>query len=157
MTDSSNDNNNITDITPEIDDNSLPEPLNREDELIRCLFICDTEYEAGIMAGYSENYSKTGLYAKTKRPEFRRKLLDYAVQNDLLDLPTIARIERKILKLVDKDVTQYDKYKAVFKQKKQTTGLLDQDGSKAPVTMISLTAIRELHANLGDQFKKDDE
>lgn len=127
-----NNNKQITDVVPNSGDEDLPITESRDDLLVRNLFVSDSKYEAAIKSGYSENYAKTRIYAKIRRPEFRKKIIDFAIQNDLLDLPIVARIERKILNAVDKDITKYGKYKAVFKQKKQTTELLKVEGDSKP-------------------------
>ena len=118
MSEKNNDSKQITDVVSqnELDDSPITE--SRDDLLVRNLFVCDSKYEAAIKSGYSENYAKTGIYAKIRQPKFREKVIEFAILNDLLDLPIVARIERKILDAVDKDISKYDKYKAVFKQKK---------------------------------------
>jgi len=73
---------------------------------------------AAIKAGYAESTASKSIYTMIKQPEFQNRLRQYAIQNDLLSLPQLAKIESKCLKLVEDSPEKYPKFKEIFRQKK---------------------------------------
>jgi len=150
MNDNNNESKELITISSESAENeldNLPVAESKEDKLVRNLFLYETTYEAAIKAGYTENTAKSTIYTKIKKERFRNKIRDYAVANDLLEIPIIAHIERKILKAVNKNIKDYPKYKDVFKQKKKVAGILADD--TAPVQqMITIQACEKVQINL---------
>lgn len=125
----------------------LKKAETKEDKLIRNLFIYPSKYQAGIQAGYSESYCKGPLYQRVKTEKFQRKIIDYAIANDILSLPKVAYIENKVLDHLMDNPLDSHKYKDVMRQKKQVSGLLQHDDApQQPIVHIG--SIRELSIQL---------
>lgn len=75
------------------------EPImsTREQKFIECLGETKSVCAAGIMAGYSESYSKTHIYKKLKSDKFKTKLLDHYNQHSATMLPQIRKTESLLL------------------------------------------------------------
>ncbi|RKZ05003.1 hypothetical protein DRQ25_16735, partial [Candidatus Fermentibacteria bacterium] len=68
---------------------------DKEDLLIRNLFLYTSKQEAAIQAGYSQSFAKSGLYAKLRTKRIQDKIRDYAIANDMLDIPIILAMETR--------------------------------------------------------------
>ena len=121
----------------------LPKTETREQKFIRNLFICSSIQEAGLKAGYSANTSKSTLYVKIRSPRFQQKVRDFAIANDIMCLPRIARIEDQVLRHLEKHPLDLPKYKDTVRQKKQVAGLLNPDAQPSQ-PMADIRNIQQL-------------
>ena len=140
---------------PDNTTNNLPEPTEptKQDKFISYLFTEQTIKDAARKAGYAESTCASVTYTMLKDPKFQDKLRQYAINNDLLSLPVIAKIENKCLNLVDANPEKYPKFKEIFRQKKQVAGILAQDTTPA-VPTINIKSIEHLQVVLGDQVHR---
>ena len=128
-------------------------PLTKQEQLIRYLYTEPTAEQAAIKAGYAPSTASGTIYTLIKKPEFQKRLLEYAIANDILDLPNLAKIENKCLNLLHDNPEQYPRFKEIFRQKKQVAGLLAQDAQPVQPT-INIRSIEHLQVVLGDQVHK---
>jgi hypothetical protein len=130
-------------------DDNLPESTpDREDLLIRNLFLCKTPREAARKAGYSESYTESGLiYRRLKSPKLQEKIRQYAIANELLNIPAILDLERGAIKYLQDKPQELPKFAAILKQKKQIAGLLQQDTTPTAPT-INIKEVRTLMLNV---------
>ena len=126
---------------------------SKSEQLIGYLFTEPDIKAAAIKAGYAESTASKSIYTMIKQPEFQNRLRQYAIQNDLLSLPQLAKIESKCLKLVEDSPEKYPKFKEIFRQKKQIAGLLAQDAVPAQPT-INIKTIEHLQVVVGDAVQK---
>ena len=132
---------------------NLPATESKQDKFVSALFSYPTIQEAAHAAGYSNNSVTSHVYVLLKKPDFIAKLREYAIANDLMELPALARIERKCLELVENSPKEYPKFKEIFRQKKQIAGLLAQDAVPAQPT-INIKTIEHLQVVVGDAVQK---
>ena len=137
------------------DNDNLPTTaeISKSEQLIGYLFTEPDIKSAAIKAGYAESTASKSIYTMIKQPEFQNRLRQYAIQNDLLSLPQLAKIESKCLKLVEDSPEKYPKFKEIFRQKKQIAGLLAQDAVPAQPT-INIKTIEHLQVVVGDAAQK---
>jgi hypothetical protein len=130
-------------------DDNLPESTpDREDLLIRNLFLCKTPREAAKKAGYSDSYTESGLiYRRLKSPKMQEKIRRYAIANELLNIPAILDLERGAIKYLQDKPQELPKFAAILKQKKQIAGLLQQDVVPTAPT-INIKEVRNLMLNV---------
>ena len=81
---------------------------SREDRFISLLFQGLPVREAGISAGYAEEYSRTGLYVKFKDEKFQTKLRDYALANNAQSIPKVCDLYAKTVDVLHKQVSNGD-------------------------------------------------
>ena len=135
--------------------NNLPDSAEptKQDKFISALFTYPTIQEAAHAAGYSNKSVTSHVYTLLKNPLFITKMREYAINNDLMELPALARIERKCLQLVEDEPEKYPKFKDIFRQKKQIAGILAPDATPALPT-INIRSIEHLQVVLGDQVSQ---
>ena len=140
---------------PDNTTNNLPELAepSKQDRFISALFAYPTIQEAAHAAGYSNKSVTSHVYTLLKNPAFITKMREHAIANNLIALPTIARIEKKCLEIVEREPENYPKYKEIFRQTKQISGLLAQDTQPVQPT-INIKSIEHLQVVLGDQVHK---
>jgi len=153
MADNHNENSQITDIAPQNENNTLPAELTQEEKLIRNLFIHKTVNEAAIAAGYSPKTASGYIYTKIKNERFKRKVQQYAIDNDIMSLPKIAYIENKVLEHLMDNPLDVAKFKHITKQKKQVAGILGQDIPFQGPT-INITAVQNLMLQMHEGMKQ---
>lgn len=134
------------------------EKLNREDLFIRNLSLCNSVQEAALSAGYAPQYASSGIYKRIKSPKFQEKVRQYYVSHVHEDLPRIARINRSILKQLEKEVTSGDlgnvpKTRHVSKQTLQIAGLLGQEKVAQPT--VNVSGVRNMMIQLHNQNSRD--
>ena len=144
--------NNTTNNLPDSAEPIQPEP-SKQDKFISYLFTEQTIKDAARKAGYAESTCASVTYTMLKDPKFQDKLRQYAIQNNLLALPQIARIEKKGLDALENDINKYPKFRDILKQTKQISGLLAQDTQPA-VPTINIRSIEHLQVILGDQVSR---
>ena len=129
------------------------QPQDMQDKLVSLLFTESTIKDAGLKAGYAPTTCSSTIYTLLKQPAFQNKLRQYAIQNDLLSLPQLAKIESKCLDVVANNPEKYPKFKEIFRQKKQVAGLLAPDAVPAQPT-INIRTIEHLQVVVGDAVQK---
>lgn len=130
----------------------LPISKNREEIFVRNLFLYPSVYEAGIQAGYTEDYAKSGLYQRLKSKKFQNKIREYAIQHDIIDLPKIAYIESKVLDHLAENPLDLPKFRHTLTEKKRIAGVLQADfGEKQPVVRIE--NVRNLMIRLNEKAR----
>jgi phage terminase small subunit len=121
----------------------------QQQKLLACLFTEPNIKDAARKAGYTESSVSSTVYGTIKKPKFQQAILQYATENNLLNIPVIAQIEGKILKEVLKKPAKYKNYKEVFKQTKQIAGLLSAE-ERPQSTVINIKSIGKVQVALSD-------
>ena len=111
---------------------------DKMDRVVTLLMLGFDVPEAGEIAGYSESYSKTGLYvALKKNPQVHKLMLDKienlpAMYKNFAKalLPQIADLERKIVDHVAGKIEDYPKFKQAIKELKQSAAVLKVEGEQ---------------------------
>lgn len=137
--------NNSNPLVPVSSDEPKTE-LTRHQKLVRLLAEGLSVPEAGVMAGFTEAYSNSGLYATVRTPRMQSKIREFCLQNNLLQVPKVLRLYDRALKQVGKEVENgslenLSKVKHITKQTLQMGGLLHED---APVQNISFVDVKAL-------------
>lgn len=122
-------------------------------KFIPLLFECKTKQEAAKLAGYSDGTATHAFTQNIQSPVFQDALRQYAVDNNIGQLPIVAQIEAKIFKEVLKKPSKYKNYKEVFKQTKQIAGLLSQE-DRPHTTIINIKSIGKVQVALTDIASK---
>lgn len=138
-------------ILPDQDPDSIAitKKDTREEAFIRALMITDSIPAAGIMAGYSESYSNTALYAKFKCPKFQAKLIEHFKSHCFSDLPTILKINKLGLNRIQKDLEDGNgdlasKLKHIPRQTLEITRLLAPETHAGNVTLVNIESLQAI-------------
>lgn len=125
----------------------------KQASLVSSLFHHPTRQEAALYAGYSEQAASNAVPNALRNPMFLDAIIQYAKDNNLLNVPILSQIEGDIHQIVLKDPTQYPKYKEVFKQTKQIAGILDKD-TVPQTTIINIKHIDKVQVALAGIAQK---
>ena len=96
--------------------------------------------EAGRLAGFSESYCKTGIYAKFRSKRFKDLFIELAETEHFLKLPAINHLENTALKHAvtvaeeEPELAKYElsKLKPTIEHAKKVSGLLKPDKTDGP-------------------------
>lgn len=115
---------------------AIAEIKDKPERLVTLLMFGFDVPTAGVLAGYSESYSKTGLYKYVKDNHQLHKLMLEKVDSmpaiyknfAKALLPQIATAERKIVERVAQNIDDYPKFKQAIKEIKQSAEVLKVEG-----------------------------
>lgn len=139
--------NNSNPLIP-ISNDEPQKDLTRHQKLIRYLAEGLPVPEAGVLAGFSEGYSNAGLYQKVKSPRILNELKEYCLANNLLQAPTVLKVYRKALKVVEREVDagqlkNLGKVRGISRDSLKMAGLLVEE-TKPTVSFVNIRSIQAI-------------
>ena len=138
--------------------NNFPEttkekPLTKIEKCIGYLFQNYSIQEAGRMAGFSESTIEKSLYSVLKQPQNQDRIKAHRVNNSIINLPQIARINSKVLDLAEENPEDIPKYRHTLESEQRIAGILnDQPIGKQT---INITDARQLMIQINKGLDAD--
>ncbi len=112
--------------------------------------------QAARAAGYAKNTIKTSLARIMRGEKYQQKCIEYAKAYELEDIPTILITERNIIHNTALDNSLYPTYKNIFKEKKQSVGLLQETGTHTQQINVNiLTQVQSYQAGRAEDRLKE--
>jgi len=127
---------------PENAVSDVAEPLSKENQFIQNLFRFSTIKEAATEAGYSESTVASTIYTKMKKPHFRDKIRQYAINHDIMTLPRMLRVEDQLLDYLEKNPVEVSKHARIWAQKKKIAGILKEEEPAPVVKTVNIGELR---------------
>ena len=160
MTDNSDINNGISQVTDIIPKDEIDTSESKESKFAMEYLDCHDVREAGRRAGYSATVLTSGyLYGKFKNPRFQEIFRGIAIARDYQDMAFVYSLERKALKEAvhqakdkpESALENLSKLKRTVKEKKQIIGLLSPDTSAPPQT-INVAVFERVQIAMSDML-----
>jgi hypothetical protein len=135
---------------------------SREERFISLLFQGIPVREAGIAAGYSKDYSETGIYSKFKTETFQAKIRDYAISSNCRSIPKVCDLYSRTIDELHKEVVNGNldnlaKLKHIPRQILEIGRILQPEGAAGP-TLVNIESLQVLlNSKFNNSKVQDDE
>lgn len=131
------------------DSTAIVKKDTREEQLVRNLFLGLDPKQAALKAGYSESFSDSSVYTKFKSKRFQDLIRDYAIANNVTEIPKVCNLYRIAVNQMHKeaqsgDLSNLAKLRHIPRQILEIGRVLAPEAHTGNVTLVNIESLQAI-------------